>query len=147
MNSNERILKVDKEDGKVYYVNPISIKNLRPVKKGEVRNPKGRPKGRGKRLIINLREQGNEMDRIVTVIYQLLFMPHDELYKIYEGKDKDKHDTIYVVLSGLFIRSKQSSKEFTEILPYILPQQKSKVVRILSEEKIRVINENGGNDI
>lgn len=66
------------------------IENLKPAKKGEVRNPKGRPKS----TLNVLKSAGYTLDDMKYRIKQLIFKKRSELAKIYSDPESLMIDKI-----------------------------------------------------
>lgn len=59
----------------------MGIENLKPFKKGQSGNPKGRPK----KYVLSLKQEGYKMTEINDTIQAMVGMNVDELKKVYEN--------------------------------------------------------------
>lgn len=112
--------------------NPNNIENLNPAKKGEIRNPHGRPKKSFSLLNDQLKNEGYEAltrSQIVEA-YSLIFSLDEE--KIKEiASDKTQPLVIRLIIKEL-TGAETSGKAIQDIRNYIFGQAKQEVIQTVT---------------
>jgi len=92
--------------------NPNAVKNLRPAKKGQSGNPKGRPK----KLKTILKKEGLKQSQINDIISEMLAMTRDEINDVIA----DPQSRSFEVLVGQAIKKGVSKGDLSQIFGYAL---------------------------
>ena len=116
--------------------NPNNIENLNPVKKGEIRNPYGRPKKSFSLLNEQLKNEGYESltkSQIVEA-YSLIFsLDEDKIKEI--ASDKTQPLVIRLIIKEL-TGAETSGKAIQDIRNYIFGQAKQEIDHTSGGEKL-----------
>lgn len=112
--------------------NPNNIENLNPVKKGEIRNPYGRPKKSFSLLNEQLKNEGYESltkSQIVEA-YSLIFsLDEDKIKEI--ASDKTQPLVIRLIIKEL-TGAETSGKAIQDIRNYIFGQAKQEITQTVT---------------
>lgn len=122
----------DKVDGRVTNGNTIGILNLKPYKKGQSGNPKGRPR----KMVCSMKLEGYKLTEINDTIQAMVSMNIDELKKVWDNPNSTiLEKTIAGALRKSLSQGDLNSVETLLNRVYGKPKEK---MEVLSQSVIKV---------
>lgn len=119
--------------------NPKHMDNLRPIKKGEVRNPKGRPRKSINSTLVDLEARGikktNKEDILETYL-RVMNMTMDEL----GSEVKDSNQTVLFRIVGKAVLSGKGFDIIEKMLDRSIGKVKQDIGFDLSQSTLNILN-------